>query len=198
MDETCNQSLDSSVIFSIIEGSEFIPTQLIGLRHFGGGDWMLLFKNLAYTIIVPSTFAIYIPWLMSSEDVASTGILRFISSALFLLGGIAYSWSVWSFASIGQGTPAPFDAPTHLVIRGLYNYTRNPMYGSIMTLLLGWMTLFPSLGLLFYGLSIGACFHLFVVLYEEPHLKKIFGDSYDKYLNQVGRWIPIISKDKGK
>ncbi len=159
---------------------------------------MLLLKNLAYTIIVPSTFAIYCPWLMTSEDIASTGILPFISLALFFLGGIAYAWSVWSFASIGQGTPAPFDAPTHLVVRGLYHYTRNPMYGSILTLLLGWMALFPSLRLLLYSLSIGGCFHLFVVLYEEPHLKKIFGDSYEEYLTQVGRWIPIISKDKGK
>ncbi len=159
---------------------------------------MLLLKNLAYTIVVPSTFAIYFPWLMTSEDIASGGILRFLSLALFLLGGIAYSWSVWSFASIGRGTPAPFDAPTHLVIRGLYKYTRNPMYGSIMTLLLGWMVLFPSYRLLVYGLSIGGSFHLFVLLYEEPHLKKIFGNSYDEYLAQVGRWIPTIGKDKGK
>ncbi len=168
------------------------------LRILRGEDWVLLLKNLAYTIIVPSTFAIYIPWLMTSEDVASAGIARFVSLALFLLGGIAYSWSVWSFASIGRGTPAPFDAPTHLVIRGLYHYTRNPMYGSILALLLGWMFLFPSLPLLLYSLSISGCFHLFVVLYEEPHLKKIFGDSYEEYLTQVGRWIPIISKGKGK
>ncbi len=159
---------------------------------------MLLLKNLVYTIIVPSTFAIYFPWLMTSEDIGSTGILSFTSLALFLLGAIGYAWSVWSFASIGQGTPAPFDAPKHLVVRGLYHYTRNPMYGSILTLLLGWIVLFPSLRLLLYSLSIGGCFHLFIVLYEEPHLKKIFGDSYEEYLTQVGRWIPIISKDKGQ
>ena len=80
----------------------------------------------------------------------------------------------------------------------LYHYTRNPMYGSIIVLLLGWMVLFPSLRLLLYGLSIGGCLHLLVVLCEEPHLKKIFGDSYEQYLTKVGRWIPIISKGKGQ
>ncbi len=157
---------------------------------------MLLLKNLAYTIIVPSTFTIYLPWLMTSEDFASTGILWFISLILFLFGGAAYLWSVWSFASIGQGTPAPFDAPTHLVVHGLYYYTRNPMYGSILALILGWMVLFPSVPLLFYGFSIGVSFHLFVLLYEEPHLQKIFGTAYDEYCARVSRWIPISSRER--
>ncbi len=158
---------------------------------------MLLLKNLAYTIVVPSTFAIYLPWLMTSEDLASIGIMRSISFGLFILGGVGYVWSVWSFASIGQGTPAPFDAPRRLVIRGLYHYTRNPMYGSILALLLGWIILFPSLRFLLYVLSMGISFHLFVVLYEEPHLKKIFGNSYEEYLTRVGRWVPMSHTDKG-
>ncbi len=157
---------------------------------------MLLLKNLVYTIVVPSTFAIYLPWLLTSEQVARTGIVRVISVTLFVLGCVGYSWSVWSFASVGRGTPAPFDAPTRLVIRGLYHHTRNPMYGSIIVLLLGWTALFPIFGLLLYGLVITISFHLFVVLYEEPHLRKIFGNSYDEYLTRVGRWLPILRTEK--
>ncbi len=155
---------------------------------------MLLLKNLAYTIVVPSTFAIYLPWLLVSKQSASTGILLFISCIFFLLGSTGYVWCTWSFATSGLGTPAPFDAPIHLVIRGFYRYIRNPMYGSLLLILFGWITLFPCLALLLYCLSVGVSFHLFVILYEEPHLKKIFGSSYEEYLNQVGRWLPMFNR----
>jgi protein-S-isoprenylcysteine O-methyltransferase Ste14 len=36
-------------------------------------------------------------------------------------------------------------------------------------------------------------FHLFVVLYEEPALRKSFGGSYDRYRESVPRWIPRIT-----
>lgn len=157
---------------------------------------MLLLKNFAYTIVVPSTLAIYVPWLLVSEETANTGIWLFISLALFLLGATGYSWCVWSFATHGQGTPAPFDAPTKLVVRGLYHYIRNPMYGSILTLLCGWIVLFPSLPLLLYVFSVGFCIHLLVLLYEEPHLQRIFGNSYGTYRRQVRRWVPIIRKGR--
>jgi protein-S-isoprenylcysteine O-methyltransferase Ste14 len=28
------------------------------------------------------------------------------------------------------------------------------------------------------------------VLYEEPHLRRVFGSSYEDYLRNVPRWIP--------
>jgi protein-S-isoprenylcysteine O-methyltransferase Ste14 len=32
--------------------------------------------------------------------------------------------------------------------------------------------------------------HLFVILYEEPHLRKTFGMAYLEYCRKVPRWIP--------
>lgn len=153
---------------------------------------MLWLKNLAYTLVVPCTVAIYVPWLLVAEQSAYSGIWQFLSLALFLLGGAVYFWCIWDFATFGQGTPAPFDAPTHLVVQGLYHYMRNPMYGGVLTLIFGWVVLFPSIPLLLYGLSVGLCIHLLVVFYEEPHLQKVFKASYDEYRTQVGRWLPII------
>ena len=48
--------------------------------------------------------------------------------------------------------------------------------------------------LLFLG-SMGVSFYLFVLLYEEPHLKKIFGTSYDEYRTRGGRWLPTIRRE---
>ena len=157
---------------------------------------MLVLKNLAYTIIVPSTVAIYVPWLLMPDQSASTGIWLFLSIVLFFLGGVVYLWCIWDFATVGQGTPAPFDPPKHLVIQGLYHYMRNPMYGGVGIVLFGWIALFPSPPLLLYGLFMVLCFHLFVIFYEEPHLQKVFKDSYDEYRTEVGRWVPLISRKR--
>ncbi|MGH9842768.1 MAG: LysR family transcriptional regulator [Blastocatellia bacterium] len=34
--------------------------------------------------------------------------------------------------------------------------------------------------------------HLFTVFYEEPTLRKQFGQSYDEYIRRVPRWIPKL------
>jgi protein-S-isoprenylcysteine O-methyltransferase Ste14 len=38
------------------------------------------------------------------------------------------------------------------------------------------------------------CFHLFVVLYEEPRLQKEFGAEYDAYRSRAGRWLPRLRR----
>jgi protein-S-isoprenylcysteine O-methyltransferase Ste14 len=111
---------------------------------------------------------------------------------LFAAGGAIYGWCVWDFAAFGRGTPAPIDAPKRLVVRGLYRYTRNPMYLGVLTVILAWAVLFGFFELLVYAACVWVCFQCFVVYYEEPHLKKTFGASYDQYLARVGRWLPRI------
>lgn len=92
----------------------------------------------------------------------------------------------------GRGTPAPIDAPKRLVVRGLYRYTRNPMYLGVLTVILGWAFLFPIGTLVIYGLVVAAGFHLFVMYCEEPHLKRTFGRDYEVYSIRVGRWLPRL------
>jgi protein-S-isoprenylcysteine O-methyltransferase Ste14 len=108
------------------------------------------------------------------------------------MGAGIYAWTVWDFASFGRGTPLPIDAPKKLVVRGMYRYTRNPMYSGVILVILGWASVF-ALGWLFvYALGVGVVFHLFVVMYEEPRLKQLFGEEYETYRAGVGRWVPHI------
>jgi len=44
------------------------------------------------------------------------------------IGAVLALWCLLTFAFIGKGTPAPFDPPRRLVIRGPYRFVRNPMY----------------------------------------------------------------------
>jgi protein-S-isoprenylcysteine O-methyltransferase Ste14 len=94
----------------------------------------------------------------------------------------------------GHGTPAPIDAPKHLVVHGLYKYVRNPMYIGVLLVIVGAAVLFQSRRVLVYGAIVGLFFHLFVVLFEEPLLRKKFGESYLSYCRGVGRWVPRLGR----
>ena len=150
----------------------------------------LLLKNLLFTVLVPGTVAVYLPLQIAQTRSPASGLTLAFALAVLALGAAIYTWCVWDFATFGRGTPAPFDAPKKLVVRGLYRYTRNPMYLGVLTVILGWSALFGTADLIFYTLVVGACFHLFVVLYEERHLAAEFGSQYEAYRSQVARWLP--------
>jgi protein-S-isoprenylcysteine O-methyltransferase Ste14 len=149
----------------------------------------LLVKNLLFTLIVPGTVAGLVPMLIVRGRSAALGPTTAPALLLFVAGGAIYAWCVWDFASFGRGTPAPIDAPKKLVVRGLYRFTRNPMYVGVLTVILGWVVLFRSWPLIIYLLSVGTMFQLFIVLYEERHLRREFGGEYDDYRARVPRWL---------
>jgi protein-S-isoprenylcysteine O-methyltransferase Ste14 len=64
------------------------------------------------------------------------------------------------------------------------------MYVAGFSILIGEAILFHSLLLVGYILLIGIVTHLFVVFYEEPTLRRQFGESYETYLCTVPRWLP--------
>jgi protein-S-isoprenylcysteine O-methyltransferase Ste14 len=154
----------------------------------------LFLKNLLFTLLLPGTVAGYLPWLMTRNDSFARGVGTALALLLFATGGAIYCWCVWDFAAFGRGTPAPIDAPRRLVVRGLYRFTRNPMYVGVLTVILGWAVLFGAFRVLVYAACVATCFQLFVVLYEEPHLKRAFGESYQEYTTRVGRWLPRLRR----
>jgi protein-S-isoprenylcysteine O-methyltransferase Ste14 len=153
----------------------------------------LLVKNLLFTVLIPGSVAGYLPWLATRDESLIWGVGTALAFLLFAAGGGIYAWCVWDFAAFGRGTPAPIDAPKRLVVRGLYRYTRNPMYVGVLTVILAWALLFGEFRLLVYAACVWVCFQTFVVYYEEPHLSRSFGESYQEYLDRVGRWLPRIS-----
>lgn len=151
---------------------------------------MLFLKNLLFTLFVPGTVAIYIPYRLTQDLPAPSSTWQLLSWVVFAVGIAIYSWCVWDFATFGRGTPAPIDAPKALVIRGLYRYVRNPMYVGVLTTTLGWAVRYRSAGIVLYAAIMWVCFQSFIVLYEEPTLQRLFGDSYAQYRSTVGRWLP--------
>jgi protein-S-isoprenylcysteine O-methyltransferase Ste14 len=64
------------------------------------------------------------------------------------------------------------------------------MYFGVLLALLGEAWLFRSAALLLYAVMAFTWQHLFVLFYEEPALKRKFGESYLDYLARTPRWIP--------
>lgn len=101
------------------------------------------------------------------------------------------------FALEGRGTPAPVAQTEVLVASGLYRFVRNPMYISVLIIVSGQALLFGQARLLAYAGVMLAAFHLNVLLYEEPKLRRRFGGSYETYCLGVGRWCPRLTPWRG-
>jgi len=154
---------------------------------------LLLLKNLLFTALVPGFVAGWVPlvYLLRREPWPAAWSWPYLLAALPLAGGVAiYLVCVWQFAVNGRGTPAPFDPPKKLVVRGLYRWVRNPMYLGVLLVVLGEVILFRDLTLLLYLVFLASAFQLFVAVYEEPVLRRRYGALYSDYCFRVNRWWP--------
>ena len=116
--------------------------------------------------------------------------LRAPGIALAALGAALAAWCIVTFALVGLGTPAPFDAPPAFVAKGPYRFVRNPMYIGAFAVLAGAGLVVPSPAILLVAVGFVLVTHTFVLGYEEPTLAKRFGVTYDAYRKSVGRWLP--------
>jgi len=157
---------------------------------------MIALKTLLFTILAPGTVTVLVPYLLLTSGFqlfpVEIGALRILGLPPILLGASTYLWCAWDFTFTGRGTPAPIDPPKELVVKGLYRYVRNPMYVGITLILTGEALLFESAVLVLYAGLLLVCAHLFIVYYEEPTLRRLFGASYESYCKSVPRWIPRL------
>lgn len=97
------------------------------------------------------------------------------------------------FATVGQGTLAPWTPTKKLVVRGIYRYVRNPMISGVFCILLGEGLLFSSKSLLIWFAVFVVGNLIYMPLFEEPGLERRFGEDYVQYKKHVPRWIPRMT-----
>jgi len=152
-----------------------------------------LLRTLVIAPLFVSLWLWFLPrWIAGAHAFADPRPLGWIVVAAGAVIGLP---CVWEFAWRGLGTPAPFDPPRKLVVTGPYRYVRNPMYVGMGIVIAGFAIVFPHAANVFLG-ELGAAFALvcaFIVLYEEPALRRMFGSDYDLYCANVRRWIPRFS-----
>jgi protein-S-isoprenylcysteine O-methyltransferase Ste14 len=152
---------------------------------------MAVYKSLLYLFLEAGLFALYIPLtFLQTGPRIETDRISFLAIPLWLIGTFIVLRCFWDFTFKGRGTPAPIDPPKELVITGLYRYVRNPIYVGALSIFLGHFLWFGYRSLLIYTVLAFIGVHAFVVLYEEPTLKRKFGAAYEDYRKRVPRWIP--------
>src|ERR1039458_5915871 len=81
-------------------------------------------KTRIFTILVPGTVGVYIPYRLRGPGPHTIAALGLAGIAPVAAGVAVYLWCAWDFATFGRGTPLPLDAPKQLVAHGLYRLDR--------------------------------------------------------------------------
>lgn len=82
-----------------------------------------------------------------------------------------------------------FDKCTTIIKNGIFRFSRNPMYLGMTVILLGTSICFGNLLCLLSPIIFFLIINFVFVPFEEKNFKKIFGQQYIDYKNQVRRWI---------
>jgi len=171
-----------------------MPTAQIVSPHpeSPNANWLTTIASLA---VGCAFFALWFwllpPWLGFRVGTSAPG-WRWLAAIPSVLGFSVALRCVYDFGRTGHGTPAPLAPPQRLVVVGFYRYVRNPMY---LGFFVGWIGLWIVFGqanavVIGSAVAVIAGVHVFVVLYEEPTLRKMFGLEYTQYCENVARWVP--------
>lgn len=157
----------------------------------GSTKQSLWWRNAFFTILQPGMVAIVIPWWIAGgiPHIHEWTALSWTGFSLFTAGAAITLICIYSFMTKGAGTLSPADPTTKLVVSGLYHYSRNPMYVGVTLMLLGDALILQQRSVWIYGASVFLAFNLFIAFFEEPRLRKDFGDAYTTYCEKVRRWL---------
>ena len=117
--------------------------------------------------------------------------LRGLAAAVGAAGAVICLLGVWSFRRAGTTVnPTRPDGASALVARGIYRYSRNPMYLGFLLWLVAWGLWLAHLAALALGPALLALYlDRFQIGPEERALEAKFGADYRAYKRQVRRWL---------
>lgn len=117
------------------------------------------------------------PW---AGAIAAYGGIAVLVTAQLQLGS---SWRIGIDAAARPG----------LVARGLYRWSRNPIFAGLLVFLFGYLLLLPTWPslLLAAGATVGVNAQ---VRAEERWLLSAYGDAYVRYAARVGRFVPWLGR----
>jgi protein-S-isoprenylcysteine O-methyltransferase Ste14 len=150
--------------------------------------------SLVFLVLVPGVVAGLVPWWLTGWQVQQPFPywlpLRVGGAILLAAGGVVLLQAFLRFVVEGLGTPAPVAPTERLVIGGLYRYVRNPMYLAVAAMIVGQALVLGQPILLLYAGAFAVAVAAFVHWYEEPTLRRQFGEQYEAYRRAVPAWWP--------
>ena len=158
--------------------------------------WRHLRAILLLPVVVTLVLPALVLWRTSSANVG-WGLPGWLA-ALPIVAGVALIgtgvalvvWTVSLFVVHGDGTLAPWDPTSRLVVRGPYRHVRHPMIGGVACVLLGEAVVLGSVPLLvWFALAVGVN-ALYLPLVEERGLARRFGQDWAADRASVPRYVP--------
>ena len=143
-------------------------------------------------------FAIALPSLIlyRTADMAEMGFQTEFSAAgwvLVLLGAAlyirAFAERLRMTAMVIASADAPAGVSRPIWSEGVHGWSRNPLLLGVVLILFGECLAFESLALLVYAALCWTGLTLYLVLVEEPALRRALGDEYHRYCRHVPRWF---------
>jgi protein-S-isoprenylcysteine O-methyltransferase Ste14 len=160
-------------------------------------------KHVRAILLLPGMVLVVIPAISLYQNGVDTFDLWYSSPALrvllavigavLIICGLGLMIStIRMFATLGDGTLAPWNPTQRLVVRGVYRHVRNPMISGVCSVLLGEVLITASQPLFYWFAFFVIANVIYIPLLEEPGLVARFGDDYVAYKRNVPRWIPRV------
>jgi|TARA_Y100000816_G_C26076478_1_gene566726 protein-S-isoprenylcysteine O-methyltransferase Ste14 len=120
----------------------------------------------------------------------NSNLINVFSTIFLFLGLLVFFLAVASFKKYKTTVnPLQPSNASHLVISGIFRFTRNPMYLGMALILLSLSLKFNLLG----GLIVTALFIMFItkfqIIPEEDAMLSLFRDEFETYKENTRRWI---------
>ena len=157
----------------------------------------LKFRVFKAIMALPVPVCIFIPSILlyvTNWQPGNFQLWRFLLGIVCFFAGISLAVStVRLFPKLGNGTPAPWDSTTKLIVTGPYAYVRNPMITGVVFILASEALMLSSLAIGIWAVVFLIINMFYFPLSEEPGLRKRFGKEYDEYCKNVPRYIPRLT-----
>lgn len=161
----------------------------------------MIWRQAKAILILPCNVLVVIPLLIAhasrgsrfaAQPPAPAEPTTWFALLPLILGAWIGGWAMTLFWRHGNGTPAPWDPPKNLVIRGPYRHVRNPMISGVVFLLVAEALFFRSGAIGYWAAVFFVGNSLCFPLVEEKGLEQRFGEDYRRYKANVPRWIPSV------
>ena len=146
-------------------------------------------------VVLPGTVLVFVPALLLrlASDISPAGpahVRFWIGLAAAAVGLVLAVWTIRLFVTVGKGTPAPWNPPGKLIVRGPYRHARNPMITGVLLMLGAESLLLGSWAVAGWALIFLVINTIYLTRVEEPGLERRFGEDYRRYRANVRRWMP--------
>lgn len=131
--------------------------------------------------------AILLDCLVPIQDISSP-YLAAVGTVLVVGSVVALAWCQMLFRRSGESTK-PGHSTKMLVTTGLYQWSRNPIYVSVVVCVLSAGLIVGSIWIDLSAFVTAWFIRRLLILPEEAYLEKNFDGEYVKYKQRVRRWL---------